>query len=162
MICLCERGKKLGQKLAAPWSSQAVPHHSTNQALGCLTSEVGRDLVLSTRYGRQRHERAKSPSLFRTPSPMERCVAMAKHRSMDSLPECSKGVDSSSTGAKIVGSNPTAVTFAQAEQSQDHALTMRQATKLGPEWSLQGRFEVSLQQGSGIVGLYGSGRASVL
>ena len=36
-----------GQKLAAPWSSQAVPHHSTNQALpvGCLTSEVGRDLV---------------------------------------------------------------------------------------------------------------------
>ena len=42
------------KKLAAPWSSQAVPHHSTNQALGCLTSEVGRDLVLSTRYGRQR------------------------------------------------------------------------------------------------------------
>ena len=37
-----------GQKLAAPWSSQAVPHHSTNQALGCLISEVGRDLVLST------------------------------------------------------------------------------------------------------------------
>ena len=51
-----------GQKLAAPWSSQAVPHHSTNQALGCLTSEVGRDLVLSTRYGRQRHERAKNAS----------------------------------------------------------------------------------------------------
>ena len=43
------------QKLAAPWSSQAVPHHSTSQALGCLTSEVGRDLVFSTRYGRQRY-----------------------------------------------------------------------------------------------------------
>ena len=73
---------------------------------------------------------------------MERCVAMAKHRSMDSLPEWSKGVDSSSTGANLEGSNPTAVTFAQAEQSQGHALTMRQATKLGPEWSLQGRFEM--------------------
>ena len=29
----------------------------------------------------------------------------------DSLPECSKGVDSSSTGAILVGSNPTAVKF---------------------------------------------------
>ena len=56
MICLCGRGKKWGTKAGTPWSSQAVPHHSTNQALGCLTSEVGRDLVLSTRYGRQRHE----------------------------------------------------------------------------------------------------------
>ena len=37
-------GKKGGQKLAAPWASQAVPHHSTNQALGCLTSEVGRGI----------------------------------------------------------------------------------------------------------------------
>ena len=37
--------------------------------------------MLSTRYGRQ-------------PSPVERCVAMAKHRNMDSLPEWSKGVDS--------------------------------------------------------------------
>ena len=35
-------------------SSQAVPHPSTNRALRRLTSEVGRDLVYSTRYGRQR------------------------------------------------------------------------------------------------------------
>ena len=75
---------------------------------------------------------------------------MGKHRSMDSLPEWSKGVDSSSTGANLVGSNPTAVTFAQAEQSQGHALdhAIRQQS-----WGLsgvcRGRFEVSLQQGSG-------------
>ena len=35
-------------------SSQAVPHHSTNRALRRLTSEVRRDPVHSTRYGRQR------------------------------------------------------------------------------------------------------------
>ena len=35
-------------------SSRAVPHPSTNQALRRLTSEVGRDPVYSTRYGRQR------------------------------------------------------------------------------------------------------------
>ena len=35
-------------------SSQAVPHPSTNRALRCLTSEVRRDPVYSTRYGRQR------------------------------------------------------------------------------------------------------------
>ena len=34
--------------------SQAVPHPSTNQALGSITSEVRRDPVYSTRYGRQR------------------------------------------------------------------------------------------------------------
>ena len=36
-------------------SSQAVPHPSTNRALCRLTSEVRRDPVHSTRYGRQRH-----------------------------------------------------------------------------------------------------------
>ena len=35
--------------------SQAVPHPSTNRALCRLTSEVRRDPVHSTRYGRQRH-----------------------------------------------------------------------------------------------------------
>ena len=34
--------------------SQAVPHPSTNRALCCLISEVKRDPVHSTRYGRQR------------------------------------------------------------------------------------------------------------
>ena len=36
-------------------SSQAVPHPSTNRALRRLTSEVRRDPVHSTRYGRQRY-----------------------------------------------------------------------------------------------------------
>ena len=57
----------------------------------------------------------KAPAFLEHPPPMERCVAMAKHRSMDSLPEWSKEVDSSSTGANLVGSNPTAVSFAQAD-----------------------------------------------
>ena len=35
-------------------TSQAVPHPSTNRALCRLSSEVGRDPVHSTRYGRQR------------------------------------------------------------------------------------------------------------
>ena len=34
-------------------SSQAVPHPSTDRALCCLTSEVERDPVHSTRYGRR-------------------------------------------------------------------------------------------------------------
>jgi hypothetical protein len=36
-------------------SSRAVPHPSTDRALRRLTSEVGRDPVHSTRYGRQRN-----------------------------------------------------------------------------------------------------------
>ena len=36
-------------------SSRAVPHPSTNRALRRLTSEVRRDPVHSTRYGRWRH-----------------------------------------------------------------------------------------------------------
>ena len=44
-------GLKAGSTLR---SSRAVPHPSTNRALRRLTSEVGRDPVHSTRYGRQR------------------------------------------------------------------------------------------------------------
>ena len=47
---------------STPRSSQAVPHPSTNRALSRLTSEVGRDLVHSTRYGRQRE--ALVPTAF--------------------------------------------------------------------------------------------------
>ena len=39
---------------STPGCSQAVPHPSTNRALCRLTSEVERDPVHSTRYGRQR------------------------------------------------------------------------------------------------------------
>ena len=73
----------------------------------------------------------KAPASLEHPPPMERCVAVAKHRSMDSLPEWSKMVDSSSTGANLVGSNPTAVTFAQAEQSQGHVLDHASGNKDG-------------------------------
>ena len=41
-------------------SSQAVPHPSTDRALRCLTSEVKRDPVHSTRYGRQRKTSASA------------------------------------------------------------------------------------------------------
>ena len=40
-------------------STQAVPHPSTDRALRCLTSEVKRDPVHSTRYGRRRHGSVK-------------------------------------------------------------------------------------------------------
>ena len=49
-------------------SSQAVPHPSTNRALCRLTSEVGRDPVLSTRYGRRQMR------VFE-----QHCVARARH-----------------------------------------------------------------------------------
>ena len=47
----CGPSGKAGSTLR---SSRAVPHPSTNRALRRLTSEVGRDPVHSTRYGRQR------------------------------------------------------------------------------------------------------------
>ena len=40
------------QKGYNTWCSQAVSHPSTNQALRCLTSVIGRELMLSTWYGR--------------------------------------------------------------------------------------------------------------
>ena len=57
-ICLCVGNwlklmkEKAGSTLR---SSRAVPHPSTNRALRRLTSEVGRDPVHLTRYGRQRN-----------------------------------------------------------------------------------------------------------
>jgi hypothetical protein len=47
--------KRLAKADSTQRSSQAVPHPSTNRALCCLTSEVKRDPVHSTRYGRQRN-----------------------------------------------------------------------------------------------------------
>ena len=47
------RKSKAGSTLR---SSRAVPHPSTNRALRRLTSEVGRDPVHSTRYGRQQRQ----------------------------------------------------------------------------------------------------------
>ena len=45
-------------------TSQAVPHPSTIRALSCLTSEVRRDPVHSTRYGRQRTLCLQAPELL--------------------------------------------------------------------------------------------------
>ena len=42
---------------STPRYSRAVPHPSTNRALRRLTSEVRRDPVHSTRYGRRRKQR---------------------------------------------------------------------------------------------------------
>ena len=38
------------------WYSRVVPHRSTNHAHGGLTSQIGRDEVLSARYGRNRKD----------------------------------------------------------------------------------------------------------
>ena len=48
------RWTKVGKAGSTRGCSQAVPHPSTNRALCRLTSEVRRDPVHSTRYGRQR------------------------------------------------------------------------------------------------------------
>ena len=63
-------------------TSQAVPHPSTNRALCCLTSEVGRDPVHSTRYGRQR-----TCSLY-----TEKRMAGARASEVAQIPTFSSGV----------------------------------------------------------------------
>ena len=50
---------------STPGCSQAVPHPSTNRALCRLTSEVERDPVHSTRYGRQRMATNNKDSNFK-------------------------------------------------------------------------------------------------
>ena len=44
--------KKTKKKANNTRYSQAVTHPSTNRAQCCLTSQIGRDAVCSTRYGR--------------------------------------------------------------------------------------------------------------
>ena len=56
---LCKKNKKADSTLG---TSQAVPHPSTIRALCHLTSEVGRDPVYLTRYGRQRNSRIDKTS----------------------------------------------------------------------------------------------------
>ena len=56
-------------------------------------------------------------------------------RSKDSLPEWSKGVDSSSTSASCVGSNPTAVIFTAAEVAASAPLL---ASALAPNLEAEG------------------------
>ena len=52
---MCKARRACGKADSTLRSSRAVPHPSTNRALRRLTSEVGRDPVHSTRYGRQRN-----------------------------------------------------------------------------------------------------------
>lgn len=56
-------GESEGKADSTPRASRAVPHPSTDRALRRLTSEVERDPVYSTRYGRQRHLKFGSPTL---------------------------------------------------------------------------------------------------
>ena len=53
-ICFIVRNVRAIKADSTLRSSQAVPHPSTDRALRCLTSEVKRDPVHSTRYGRRR------------------------------------------------------------------------------------------------------------
>ena len=54
LSCRHQKKKSESEKAGStPGCSQAVPHPSTNRALCRLTSEVERDPVHSTRYGRQ-------------------------------------------------------------------------------------------------------------
>ena len=54
LVC-CAKDERQPKADSTLRSSRAVPHPSTNRALRRLTSEVGRDPVCSTRYGRQRY-----------------------------------------------------------------------------------------------------------
>ena len=75
-------------------ASRAVPHPSTDRALRRLTSEVRRDPVHSTRYGRQRKQcvcilhNAGGPSkhastVLRNLDAVLCCVAVCYHKYMD-------------------------------------------------------------------------------
>ena len=54
-VLLCQSKTRMRKADSTLRSSRAVPHPSTNRALRRLTSEVRRDPVHSTRYGRQRN-----------------------------------------------------------------------------------------------------------
>ena len=52
--CVFVRQNERERKEAySTWYSQAVSHPSTDRALGCLTSVIGREPVYSTWYGRR-------------------------------------------------------------------------------------------------------------
>ena len=53
----CQFSYKESRKGYGTGNSQAVTHPSTNPACGCLTSEIERNRVYSTEYGRIRQER---------------------------------------------------------------------------------------------------------
>ena len=79
---VCQSGLQHGSLICQmPWNSQlnqkadstlrccwASPHPSTNRALRRLTSELGRDPVHSTRYGRQRTPRSEQGPCLGGPS----------------------------------------------------------------------------------------------
>ena len=88
-------------------SSRAVPHPSTNRALRRLTSEVRRDPVYSTRYGRQQQcwEERRSATLRRGNLPRRR----ERHKETFTLLHCARCAERSSAGARAQkGPNPTA------------------------------------------------------
>ena len=82
-------------------SSRAVPHPSTNRALRRLTSEVRRDPVYSTRYGRQQQcwEERRSATLRRGNLPRRR----ERHKDMSTLLNCAP---QNKLGAASSGGDP--------------------------------------------------------
>ena len=67
-------------------SSQAVPHPSTNRALCRLTSEVGRDPVYSTRYGRRRDKyREKDQNIYKKKNTQRRRTADRAHGGLQAV-----------------------------------------------------------------------------
>ena len=99
---------------STPGCSQAVPHPSTNRALCRLTSEVERDPVHSTRYGRQR-------KWLRNHGPNSQAF-QSIHNQRQSLQTC------------------TTITVAILAQGTHRAVASSQAFLLGPVWGGAGAF----------------------
>ena len=78
-------------------SSQAVPHPSTNRALCRLTSEVRRDPVHSTRYGRQRLYCCPWPHIFEWPFTGESVRTINKRHTI------THNHNEKTTSAKLIG-----------------------------------------------------------
>ena len=73
-------------------ASRAVPHPSTDRALRRLTSEVGRDPVHSTRYGRQRRQCTSSFLWMPGDAAQCRAVLCCRGQQVTSVHFCSEWV----------------------------------------------------------------------
>ena len=135
-----QRDKKASSTLRA---SQAVPHPSTDRALRRLTSEVGRDPVHSTRYGRQRTYCIPNAASLGGPSYQASvpwsldavmcCVAVCYHKYMEHValaPSCALDYAHPSQQARMAG------LFIQMRTSNSPAQSCVQchASSLGPSF----------------------------
>ena len=124
-------------------ASRAVPHPSTDRALRRLTSEVGRDPVHSTRYGRQRTYCIPNAASLGGPSYQASvpwsldavmcCVAVCYHKYMEHValaPSCALDYAHPSQQARMAG------LFIQMRTSNSPAQSCVQchASSLGPSF----------------------------